>query len=97
MDVKTVFIHGEIHEEIYMKNPEGFIHAPSLFFRLNKSLYGLKQAPKAWYSKMENFLLSLGFERCKSDPNVYLKNVGDLFQVIVLYFYYLLITGSFIK
>ena len=41
-------------------------------------------ASKPW----DNFMLSLGFERCKSDPNVYLQHVGDVFQVIVLYFDY---------
>ena len=60
-----------------------------------EKIYGLKQAPRAWYAKMDNFLLSLGFEICKYDPNVYLHHVGDLFQVIVLYFDELLITRSF--
>ena len=57
MDVKSDFIHGEIHEYIYMQNLECFIHDPSLFFRLNNSLYGLKQCPKVWYAKMDNVLL----------------------------------------
>ena len=78
MDVKSDFIHGEIHEKIYMKHPECFIHYTSLFWRLNKSLYGLKQSPRAWYAKMDNFLFSLGYGRCKSDPNVYLQHVGEL-------------------
>ena len=93
MDVKSAFIHGEIHEEIYMNHIEGFIDDHSLFFRLNNSLYGLKQAPMAWYAKMGNFLLSLGFEQCKSDPNIYFQNFGDLFQVIVIYVDDYLITG----
>ena len=78
MDVKSYFIHGDIHDEIYMQHTEGFIHGISLVCRLNNSLYGLKQAPMAWYAKMDNFLLSLGFERCKYNPNVYLQHVGDL-------------------
>ena len=94
MDVKSDFIHREIHGEIYMWHPEDFIHYPSLVCRLKKSLYGLKQALWAWYAKMDNFLLSLGFERCKYDPNVYLQNVSDLLQVIVLYVDDILITGS---
>ena len=97
MDVKSAFIHDEIHEEIYMQHIEGLIHFPSLVCRLNKSLYGLKQVLGAWYAKMDNFLLSLGFERCKSDPNVYLKHVGDLLQVIVLYVDEIFITGGFTK
>ena len=78
MDVKSDLKHGEIHEDIYMQKPEGFIHDPSLVFRLKKYLYGLKQAPRAWYAKMDKFLLSLGFERCKSDSNVYLQHVVNL-------------------
>ena len=61
--------------------------------RLNKSLYGLKQAPRAWYAKMDVFLLSIGFTRCKSDTNMYLQKNDVNFQVIVIYIYYILITG----
>ena len=63
MDVKSAFLHGEIHEEIYMQKPECFQEDPSLLCRLKKSLYGLKQAPGAWYAKMDAFLLSIGFTR----------------------------------
>ena len=77
-----------------MQKPKGFQEYPSLVFRLNKSLYGLKHAPRAWYAKMDAFLLSIGFTRCKSDPNVYLQKHDGIFQVIVLYVYELLITGS---
>ena len=72
MDVKSDFMHGYIHEEIYMKQPEGYITDPYLVCKLKKSLYGLKQAPREWYSKMDAFLLSQKFQRCRSDPNVYI-------------------------
>ena len=72
MDVKSAFLHGEIQEHIYMHQHEVLQEDPSLVCRLKKSLYGLKQAPRAWYAKMDSFLLSIGFTRCKSDPNVYL-------------------------
>ena len=97
MDVKSEFIHGYLNDNIYMNHHECFNHDPSLICRLNNSLYGLKQAPWVWYAKMEIFLLSLRFERCKSDPNVYLQHVGDLLHVIVLYVDDILITGSFTK
>ena len=57
MDVKSYFIHGDINENIYMHNIEVSIHHPSLVCRLNKYLYGLKQVPRAWYAKMDNFLI----------------------------------------
>eukprot|EP00253_Pinus_taeda_P022011 PITA_22011 len=49
MDVKYTFLHGDLHEEIYMEQPTGFIQTDSnLVCQLKKSLYGLKQAPRAW-------------------------------------------------
>ena len=57
MDVKSAFFHGDIHEEIYMKHPEGYIIDPSLVFKLKKSLYGLKQAPRVVFQ--DGFLPSL--------------------------------------
>ena len=52
MDVKSEFIHGYLHEEIYMNQPKGYTSDPSLVCKLQKSLYGLKQAPRSWYAKM---------------------------------------------
>ena len=63
MDVKSAFLHGDINEETYMKNPKGYISDPTLVFKLQKSLYGLKQAPRSWYAKMDAFLLSQKFQR----------------------------------
>ena len=57
MDVKSTFIHGDIHEDIYMKQPKGYISDPYFVCKLKKSLYRLKQAPREWYSKMDAFLL----------------------------------------
>jgi hypothetical protein len=53
MDVKTTFLHGDLEEEIYMKQPEGFVvkGKKELVYKLKKSLYGLKQSPRMWYQK----------------------------------------------
>lgn len=53
LDVKTVFLNGEIKEEVFVKQPEGFIkHGKKhLLYKLLKALYGLRQAPRAWYNK----------------------------------------------
>ena len=68
MDVKFAFLHGDLHEEIYMEQPPGFIQDDSsLVGRLKKSIYGLKQAPRACYAKIDSFLLAIGFSRCHSD------------------------------
>ena len=72
MDVKSAFLQGDLEEEIYLKHPKRYIDDPFLVSRLKKSLYGLKESPRAWYTKMDAFLLSHKFERCKSECNVYM-------------------------
>ena len=67
MDVKSVFLYGDLQEEIYMEQRPGYVqNNSSLVFLLKKSLYGLKQAPRAWYAKMDSFLLDTGFSKCHS-------------------------------
>eukprot|EP00253_Pinus_taeda_P010425 PITA_10425 len=95
MDVKSAFLHGDLHEEIYMEQPIGFIQTDSsLVCRLKKSLYGLKQAPQAWYAKMDSFLLESGFSRCHSHNTVYTKKVGKSVIILVLYVDDLILTSS---
>eukprot|EP00253_Pinus_taeda_P007745 PITA_07745 len=95
MDVKSTFLHGDLHEEIYMEQPIGFIQTDSsLICRLKKSFYGLKQDPRAWYAKMDSFLLESGFSRCHSDNIVYTKKVGKSLIILVLYLDDLILTGS---
>ena len=53
--------------------------------RLKKALYGLKQAPRAWYSRIDGFLLSLGFNKSDADLNLYYKVAGDSPLFLVLY------------
>jgi hypothetical protein len=93
MDVKNAFLHGDLSKEIYMEKPHGFMQDLSLVCRLKKSLYGLEQAPRAWYAKMESYLLSHKFVHCKSDQNVYMLRTDDSLLLLVLYVDDLLIIG----
>ena len=94
MDVKHAFLNGDLTKYIYMQKVKGFVYNPYLVFSLKKSLYGLKQTPRAWYAKIDGFLLSLSFVQCKSDPNVYLKLIHGYLIIIVLYVDELLITEN---
>ena len=95
MDVKSAFFHGDLHEEIYMEQPPGFIQTDSsLVCRLKKSLYGLKKIYWAWYAKMDSFLLDIGFSRCHFDNTFYTKKVGKSLIILALYVDDLILTGS---
>ena len=87
MDVKTAFLNGIIHEEVYVEQPQGFeIHGrESHVCRLKKPLYGLKQAPRTWYSKIDSYLLSIGFQKSEVDLNLYFIMVGDDPLILLLY------------
>ena len=63
MDVKTAFLNGDLDEEIYMEQPEGYVLPGNeqKVCKLVKSLYGLKQAPKQWHQKFDSVILSNGF------------------------------------
>lgn len=58
LDVKTAFLHGDLNEDIYMAQPEGFkvVGKENWVCKLKKSLYGLKPAPRQWYMKFNNFM-----------------------------------------
>ncbi|GJS87210.1 retrovirus-related pol polyprotein from transposon TNT 1-94 [Tanacetum coccineum] len=73
MDVKTAFLNGELKEEVYVHQPEGFVDPehPHHVYRLKKALYGLKQAPRAWYDTLSKFLLAQGFSKGVVDPTLY--------------------------
>nr|GFA29309.1 retrovirus-related Pol polyprotein from transposon TNT 1-94 [Tanacetum cinerariifolium] len=78
MDVKTTFLNGELKEEGYVCQPEGFVDPdhPTHVYRLKKALYGLKQAPRAWYDTLSRFLLDNKFSKddiifSSTDPKAY--------------------------
>ncbi|KAH9726513.1 Integrase catalytic domain-containing protein [Citrus sinensis] len=96
LDVKTAFLHGELEEEIYMLQPEGFAETgnENLVCRLNKSLYGLKQAPRYWYKRFDSFISSLGYNRLSSDHCAYYKKFEDNdFIILLLYVDDMLVAG----
>ncbi|KAG8501874.1 hypothetical protein CXB51_004547 [Gossypium anomalum] len=95
LDVKSAFLNGFLEEEIYIDQPQGFVVSgkEQIVYKLKKALYGLKQAPRAWYTRIDSYLLSLGFERSISEPTLYVKKKQAETQLIVsLYVDDLLVT-----
>ncbi|GJT21804.1 retrovirus-related pol polyprotein from transposon TNT 1-94 [Tanacetum coccineum] len=87
MDVKTTFLNGYLHEEVYMEQPEGFViqGQENKVCRLVKSLYGLKQAPKQWHERFDTTVISFGFKHNSADRCIYTKRTKDYTVVICLY------------
>lgn len=65
LDVKSAFLNGYLQEEIYVEQLEGFAITgqEDKAYLLKKALYGLNQAPRAWYSRIDEYLLSLVFTK----------------------------------
>ncbi|GJT62388.1 integrase, catalytic region, zinc finger, CCHC-type containing protein [Tanacetum coccineum] len=70
MDVKTAFLNGDLQEEVFVSQPEGFEDQdnPTHVYRLKKALYGLKQAPRAWYDTLSKFLMANNFFKGQGRP-----------------------------
>ena len=85
MDVTSAFLNGDLEEEVYMTQPEGFKvkGKEHLVCRLKRSLYGLKQAPRCWNMTLDHLLKNMGFEQTKSDLCLYISSEGELCIIAV--------------
>ena len=99
LDVKSAFLNGELQEEVYVTQPEGYIKQGKehLVYKLTKALYGLRQAPRAWYAKLNKCLEKLGFTKCPYEHAVYTKRCEEEVLIIGVYVDDLLITGTTVK
>ncbi|KAJ9539459.1 LOW QUALITY PROTEIN: hypothetical protein OSB04_032192 [Centaurea solstitialis] len=96
MDMKIAFLNGELDEEIYMQQPEGFVAKgqKNKVSKLVKSLYGLKQAPKQWHKKFDKTLLSQVFQINECDKCIYVKQYKNACVIICFYMDDMLIMGT---
>ncbi|GJT68076.1 retrovirus-related pol polyprotein from transposon TNT 1-94 [Tanacetum coccineum] len=84
MDVKTAFLNGNLREEVYVSQPDGFVDPdnPNHVYKLKKALYGLKQAPRAWYDMLSSFMISQDFSKGLVDPTMFIRKEGkELFLI----------------
>ena len=96
LDVKTAFLHGELNEEVYVSQPEGFEKKGEehKVFKLSKALYGLRQAPRAWNTKLDQILKRLGFKKCSKESSVYRKDDKGKLLIVAIYVDDLFVTGN---
>ncbi|CAM8997117.1 unnamed protein product [Rhodiola kirilowii] len=87
MDVKSTFLNGLLFEEVYVAQPKGFKdpHYPDHVYKLKKALYGLKQAPRAWYERLTQFLMSMGYTRGGIDKTMFVKKDNKHFIIVQIY------------
>jgi hypothetical protein len=96
LDVKSTFLNGELEEEVYVSQPEGYTvkNKEHLVLRLSKALYGLRQAPRAWNIRLDKSLKNLGFRRCVQEQAVYTRVEGRAAVLIGVYVDDLIVTGD---
>jgi hypothetical protein len=87
MDVKSVFLNGELEEEVYIEQTKGFQLSENADYvcKLNNASYSLKQAPRAWYSRLDKYLQQAGFRKGSADSNLYIKLTQDSILLIEVY------------
>ena len=87
LDVATAFLNSKLDENIYMKQPEGFVISgkENYVCHLNKSIYGLKQSSMNWNRNFGNFLKNLGFSRSNNDSCIYIYFDKNVTCFIALY------------
>nr|GEZ64225.1 retrovirus-related Pol polyprotein from transposon TNT 1-94 [Tanacetum cinerariifolium] len=87
MDVKTAFFNGNLREEVYVSQPDGFVHQdnPNHVYKLKKALYGLKQATRAWYDMLSSFLISQDFSKGSVDLTLFIRRNGNDLLLVQIY------------
>lgn len=85
LDVTTAFLNGELKEEVYLEQPEGYILGKNKVCKLKRAIYGLKQASRVWYEKIHSILLNLDFNPLICTPCVYSKTKGDTKLIVCVY------------
>lgn len=85
VDVKGAYLNGELKEEIYMKQPEGFSDGTSPVLRLHKTLYGLKQSGRVWNETLDAQFHKIGFTRLLSDRCVYVRRGAAGITIIAVH------------
>lgn len=96
VDVKSAFLNGDLQEEVYVSQPDGFVikGKEHMVYRLHKAFYGLRQAPRAWNMRLDRVLKDLGFTRCSQEQAVYKLHNSKFILIVGVYVDDLIVQGS---
>lgn len=96
MDFKSAFLNGDLQENVYVRQPPGYIvkGQENRVLKLRKALYGLRQAPRTWNTTLDRFLKVNDFSRCPHEYAVYVKKDGHSVLIVCIYVDDILITGN---
>ncbi|KAL6316150.1 hypothetical protein AAG906_015980 [Vitis piasezkii] len=96
MDVKTAFLNGELKEDVYMTQPEGYTSMSdhNKVCKLRRSIYGLKQASRSWNIHFNKTIEKFDFVKCEEEPCVYKRFSGSTIIFLVLYVDDILLIGN---
>jgi hypothetical protein len=96
LDMKSAFLNGDLVEEVYVKQPLGFIvrGKEGKVYKLHKALYGLRQASRAWNAKLDRTLLSLGLRCSTKEHAVYVRGTGGDLLIVGVYVDDLVVVGA---
>ncbi|KAH9723162.1 reverse transcriptase Ty1/copia-type domain-containing protein [Citrus sinensis] len=93
IDINNAFLNGQLNEDVYMFQPEGFVQPSSGHVcKLLKALYGLKQALRAWFDRLRKALLKWGFQNSRTDSSLFFKHELGGIVVVLVYVDDILIT-----
>ncbi|XP_019200072.1 PREDICTED: uncharacterized protein LOC109193673 [Ipomoea nil] len=96
LDVHNAFLNGRVSEEIYMRQPPGYANPNCLDYvcKLQRLLYGLKQAPRAWFTRLHDFLVQIGFCPSKTNVSLFIYDSGTARVYILVYVDDILLMGN---
>lgn len=97
LDVKNAFLHGDLQETIFMRQPPGWVESkdhPGYVCKLKKVIYSLKQVPRAWFDKLSSYLIEFGFKCCTRDPSLFIYSDGKNMMLLLLYVDDMTLTGN---
>ena len=93
LDVKNVFLHGDLQQEVYMFPPPGLSSPSGLVCRLRRALYRLKQAPRVWFARFSSAVTAVGFQPSPHDPAMFVHSSYGR-TLLLLYVDDIIITGD---